>query len=90
MSRASDILRERAEHAAYNGRAHDAAVIAAVAELMEAGRERIIVQGSYRGSEEAEMLDAEKCLICGCIDYCVDDCALAALERAIGESDASK
>lgn len=77
MSRASDILRERAEHAAYNGRAHDAAVIAAVAELMEA-TERYIAwtEGEGEGYSGHDLLQR----------LCY---AHAALKRAIGESDAS-
>lgn len=88
MSKAADMLRGWAddpETANDTIRLH----LRAVADLMEAGRERVLVQGSYRGSEEADMVDAVKCLICGCIGYCAHGCALAALERVVtGESDA--
>lgn len=84
---AANILREKARKtenvssAAFAPTSPD--LLRAVAELMDACRKPILVQGSYRGDDEADMVDAEKCAACECIDYHATDCPLAALELLI-------
>ncbi len=77
MSKSSELLRERAVQCAVDEASGDAAVIAAVAELMEA-TERYIAwtEGEGEGYSGHDLLQR--------LRY-----AHAALKRAIGESDAS-
>lgn len=78
MSTASDILRERATKAALDGRAHDAAVIAAVAELMDACVDEEPGRFQCRVCRSAGRSDVYRA-----VRVHTDDCKLAALERAI-------
>ena len=95
MSKASDILRERATKAALDGRAHDAAVIAAVAELMDAVADHNLARRNMCGNGDQEGVRCgyrpyfpRRCPECYLGQMCAPD-MLAALERAItGEGDA--
>ena len=78
MTRAADILRERAAVAAGQGRTRDMAIIGAVAELMDACVDEEPGRFQCRVCRSAGRSDVYRA-----VRVHTGDCKLAALERAI-------